>query len=203
VDKQEFLARLWPDTVVEEAALAENISRLRRALGEGEGQRLIATVPKRGYRFEAAVRTLDGDAAPLQPAAAADPEPAPTAAAPGPPRARAWPRWTLPLVGALALAAAAGVAWKRSGRASSAPPIHSLAVLPLENLSHDPEQEYFADGMTDELVTHLARIRALRVISRTSASRLCSCGVRRTEMWRAMSRASSPCRSTASPSGRS
>ena len=46
--------------------------------------------------------------------------------------------------------------------------IHSLAVLPLENLSQDPEQEYFADGITDELITQLAKIGALRVVSRTS-----------------------------------
>ncbi len=48
------------------------------------------------------------------------------------------------------------------------PQIHSLAVLPLENLSHDPEQEYFADGMTEALITYIAKIRALRVTSRTS-----------------------------------
>lgn len=47
-------------------------------------------------------------------------------------------------------------------------PIRSIAVLPLENLSGDPNQEYFADGMTDELITDLATISALRVISRTS-----------------------------------
>jgi TolB-like protein len=48
-------------------------------------------------------------------------------------------------------------------------PIRSLAVLPLENLSNDASQDYFADGMTDELITHLGRISAIRVISRTSA----------------------------------
>src|SRR6266851_4396431 len=47
--------------------------------------------------------------------------------------------------------------------------MESLAVLPLENLSHDPEQEYFADGLTDSLITQLARISALRVVSRTTA----------------------------------
>ena len=46
--------------------------------------------------------------------------------------------------------------------------IESMAVLPLENLSHDPAQDYFADGMTDELITTLAKVGALRVISRTS-----------------------------------
>ncbi len=53
----------------------------------------------------------------------------------------------------------------------SSPKIQSLAVLPLENLSNDPEQEYFADGMTDQLITNLAQISALKVISRTSAIR--------------------------------
>jgi eukaryotic-like serine/threonine-protein kinase len=57
---------------------------------------------------------------------------------------------------------------KWSLRGTSAAPIHSLAVLPLENLSRDPAEEYFADGMTEELTTQLAQISALRVISRTS-----------------------------------
>jgi TolB-like protein/Tfp pilus assembly protein PilF len=57
----------------------------------------------------------------------------------------------------------------RTNAASQISSIRSLAVLPLENLSRDPEQEYFADGMTDELTTELARIGALRVVSRTSA----------------------------------
>jgi serine/threonine protein kinase/tetratricopeptide (TPR) repeat protein len=61
-------------------------------------------------------------------------------------------------------------AWQGRARAASQiPGIRSLVVLPLENLSHDPEQDYFADGMTDELTTELAHISALRVVSRTSA----------------------------------
>jgi TolB-like protein/Tfp pilus assembly protein PilF len=85
----------------------------------------------------------------------------------------------MPIASLTALLAVAGPlsflkvrAWQARTKATSQiPSIRSLAVLPLENLSRDPEQEYFADGMTDELTTELAHISALRVVSRTSAMR--------------------------------
>jgi eukaryotic-like serine/threonine-protein kinase len=86
-----------------------------------------------------------------------------------------WKRAGLAAAIGLVLLAGALVALNVGGlrsRWSPAPKkerIESLAVLPLENFSHDPEQNYFADGMTDELITNLAKIRGLRVISRTSA----------------------------------
>src|SRR6202020_571005 len=75
-------------------------------------------------------------------------------------------RWRLAAVVALCLAAVAA-GWLLASRHVSVP-IRSLAVLPLDNLSGDPSQEYFADGMTDELITELARVPNLRVVSRTS-----------------------------------
>src|SRR6202158_297894 len=61
IEKEEFMRQLWPETFVEESALAETISRLRRALGNAEGQRFIATVSKHGYRFLAVVRRVAGE----------------------------------------------------------------------------------------------------------------------------------------------
>jgi TolB-like protein/DNA-binding winged helix-turn-helix (wHTH) protein/Tfp pilus assembly protein PilF len=146
VTKDELMAAVWPDTVVEENNLTQSVSVLRRTLGERpDGTPYIETVARRGYRFRANVVE---------------------ASVPRAPHRRAT---VLGAVAAIALALGLGV-WVRSslqspGRSS----VRSLAVLPLENLSGDPAQEYFADGMTDELTTRLARIGALRVISRTSS----------------------------------
>jgi len=71
------------------------------------------------------------------------------------------------LIGVLFAANVGG--WRARLLGNRGPAIRSIAVLPMENLSHDPEQEYFVDGMTDELTTDLSKIGALRVISRTSA----------------------------------
>jgi len=103
------------------------------------------------------------------------PEPSSAQSAAAPPVSSPWRRWSR-LLAALGVAVLAIVAigvisgrWRKrvADRAPSGN-IQSVAVLPLENLSHDPEQEYFADGMTDALITDLAKIHALRVISRTS-----------------------------------
>lgn len=96
VEKDEFMRRVWPGTFVEDAALAESVSRLRRALGEPDGQALIVTVPKRGYRFVAEVRTIPA----TEPIGAGG---SPEAAAPG--GARASPARSLAIALGLAILA--------------------------------------------------------------------------------------------------
>ena len=85
--------------------------------------------------------------------------------------------WIPGIIAAVVVLAAAIIAANVGGlrerifNRASAPGIHSLAVLPLENLSGDPQQQYFADGMTEELTTELSQVSSLRVVSRTSAMR--------------------------------
>jgi TolB-like protein/DNA-binding winged helix-turn-helix (wHTH) protein len=159
LEKEELLSKVWPGTFVEESNLAQHISILRKALQDGEdGFRYIETVPKRGYRFIAEVRELGG----ASPEDGALPENEP-------PRLR-FRSLTLAIAGLAVLMAALILTpplWKRL-RSSFPDPIQSLAVLPLRNLSGDPAQDYFAEGMTEALITDLARIPGLKVISRTS-----------------------------------
>jgi TolB-like protein/DNA-binding winged helix-turn-helix (wHTH) protein len=170
IQKEEFLKTLWPNTVVEEVALAHNVSQLRKALKDPiENPRFIETVPKRGYRFIASVRVRSGPALQLAPSPTIAEQPVAVQHAPRSPRAIAGA-----LVAGLLLVAwmAAYIYLPHAGKrdAAALPAIHSLAVLPLENLSGDKEQEYFADGITDALITDLAQIGSLHVISRTSAA---------------------------------
>src|SRR5262249_9336718 len=136
---------------------------------------VIETVRGRGYLFNTEVRWIADEVAGSPPA-----EPAVPSAAASPPEGAAvaptgssgpLPRALL-VAGALSLpgiGVLTGIYRSRHlSRSDPGPPIRALAVLPLENLSHDPEQEYFADAMTDDLITELSKISALRVISRTS-----------------------------------
>jgi TolB-like protein/DNA-binding winged helix-turn-helix (wHTH) protein/Flp pilus assembly protein TadD len=194
VTKDEILSRVWPDTVVEENNLVVQISALRKALGEDRD--LIRTVSGRGYRFVAEIRTsapssdaetrIDDGAA-----AASSSLPTPVSGLIGrgtefekvsdlpagvvdlidvstaprrSPRLLVWRLFALGLV----LVAVASVSWILYSRNQASLEIRSIAVLPFESLSGDASQDYFADGMTDELITDLGQISTLRVISRTS-----------------------------------
>jgi TolB-like protein/DNA-binding winged helix-turn-helix (wHTH) protein/cytochrome c-type biogenesis protein CcmH/NrfG len=194
VDKQELLESVWPDTFVEENTLTRTIANLRRQLGDSSrDSKLIETVPTRGYRFIAAVEIMPAPGTVPSPAPAPEPsgqteylvarsetavdaesvtnakaisESLPTSTA-GMPRIGIPRRRWLLLAGCLSLVAILGL-WIWYGRLHTEAPIHSLAVLPLEDLSPGTREDYFADGTTDELITELARIPGLRVVSRTS-----------------------------------
>jgi TolB-like protein/DNA-binding winged helix-turn-helix (wHTH) protein/Tfp pilus assembly protein PilF len=168
VEKDELMRLVWPDTVVEENNLNQTISALRKALGEDPTQhRYIVTVPGRGYRFVGPVNgsPVSAGAVSERQAAQAD---RPTSTQRKPKR-----RSLVLLTLAVLILAAASVTYlvirrHREATDTSVAAIKSLAVLPLDNLSHDPAEDYFADGMTDELITELGQIATLRVISRTS-----------------------------------
>jgi TolB-like protein/DNA-binding winged helix-turn-helix (wHTH) protein/Tfp pilus assembly protein PilF len=162
VRKQEILDAVWADAAVTESALTRSVGLLRKTLDDDSREpRFIETVPTAGYRFIAHVDTTANDE-PTTIQSLTPPTPSPRAQTSHTPRSH----FRLAAILVACLAAVATV-WLLASRHQSAP-IRSLAVLPLDNLSGDPSQEYFADGMTDELITELARIPNLRVVSRTS-----------------------------------
>jgi adenylate cyclase len=115
--KDEIMKAIWPDTLVEENNLNQNISILRRVLGDGRTEpRYIATVPGYGYQFVAKVRSSRERSSALSPADGA-----------------------------------------------------SIAVLPFTNLSADSSNQYFCDGLAEELINALAKLEQIRVVARTSA----------------------------------
>ena len=189
VARQELMTAVWPGTFVEDNNLSSNISILRKQLGmAGDGGDYIQTVPKRGYRFVAAVQQVEaqppvvssGLPVPSAPAVSSGQEvsaetaPDKVSAFETGKRALRLPRLVVGasaglLVLGLALAFAYRVGWrgKPPGPGTEAR-IGAIAVLPLENLSGDPLQEYFADGITEALTADLAQIGNLKVIARAS-----------------------------------
>jgi TolB-like protein/DNA-binding winged helix-turn-helix (wHTH) protein/Flp pilus assembly protein TadD len=179
VTREEFRRRLWSaDTFVDfDHSLNTSITKLRQALDDdADNPRFVATAGRRGYRFIAPVAappdpTLAGTAETEQPIVGSGGAERDSQA---PSTARTESRRRVPTIGValivLALATASA-AWRYTHRRVQMPLGRiMLAVLPFENLTGDPEQEYFADGLTDELITQLGRLRPdrLGVIARTS-----------------------------------
>lgn len=171
VMRSEIAQHLWDGEVFVDTEHGINTAarKVRQALGDNpDTPRFLHTVPGKGYRFEGATAKIDASTAAgtLPDAEAGKGMPV---AAP----AHSWPkRWVVVLCGAVAAAVVAVLALNARGGSlfdhTTRPPVHSLAVLPIENLSGDPGQNYLAEGMTDELTTMLAKDSTLRVISRTS-----------------------------------
>jgi TolB-like protein/DNA-binding winged helix-turn-helix (wHTH) protein len=186
VEKEAFLKQLWPNVFVEESSLAQNISVLRKVLGDdGNGSKFIETVPKRGYRFVAEVREAveeslgagNGGGAqertPLSVVQTAGQERPSAAGAQGAKWHSARVGLYITLIAIMVIALGASyVFWQRlHAQARSVAHRAMLAVLPFQNLSGDRAQEYVSDGLTEEMITQLGRMdpQQLGVIARTSA----------------------------------
>ena len=131
VGKEELTNAIWKGRAVSDAALTTRLGVARTAIGDsGEEQRLIKTLPRKGWRFVGLVQEAQGPAA-------------------------------------SALAVESPVEPSKAGLALPDKP--SIAVLPFQNMSGDPEQEYFADGMVEDIITGLSRFKSLFVIARNSS----------------------------------
>jgi TolB-like protein/DNA-binding winged helix-turn-helix (wHTH) protein len=168
VSKEELIQGVWPRGFVDESNLTKHIWLIRRALGEGDqGGEFIETVPKIGYRFIAPVIRGVSPVATLQTPQVIESE-----------RRNARYGWRagIALAGLLAIAAVVVLgmhswssSYKGAQTAAVAKSDKSIAVLPFLDMSEKKDQEYFADGMAEEIIDLLVKIPGLKVISRTSS----------------------------------
>lgn len=163
ISREQLEADAWAGTVVGYDALASSILKLRKALGDSTRQpRYIETVSKRGYRLVAPV-TFD------------EPGASDTSATPSSPKNRSR-SWRVGAIAALVLAAVVTVAVvlvERAGVRSTdtGPHLKTLAVMPFANISNHPENEYFVEGITDDIITNLSGLSDVLVISRSATYR--------------------------------
>jgi TolB-like protein/DNA-binding winged helix-turn-helix (wHTH) protein/Tfp pilus assembly protein PilF len=171
VTREELRGQLWPaDTFVDfDHSLHNAVGRIREVLGDSaETPRYVETLPRRGYRFIAKVEEVPvGKPGRVAKQSRNGHGELATAAAAVGSKPRASRILAVALLACVAIAIVGWLGWQRFHVKSPAP-IRSIAVLPMGNFSGDTAQEYFADGMTEELITELSRIQNVKVISRTS-----------------------------------
>ena len=175
VAQDELLQALWPDTYVNPEVLRKYILDIRKILGDRPDKpTFIETLPKRGYRFVANVDDGPADPSPLSASAALDeavlsePSASPQATLLDEGQPRTWP--ILGAASILIIAAIAIYFWSgRNKHNAHAPNSASVAVLPFSDMSPDKDQEYFSDGLTEELIGNLTKISGLKVAARSSA----------------------------------
>jgi TolB-like protein/DNA-binding winged helix-turn-helix (wHTH) protein len=182
VTKEELLKAVWGDTFVEEGNLTQDISHLRKALGDvSEDGRLIVTIARKGYQFTAAVTVAEAADRPTRAAVHAStpdglradrPPVLETPANQAVPEApRHWQKAAVVGASAVLLVIVSVASWRNvASLAPSRSQKTMLAVLPFENLTGDPSKEYLAEGLTEETISQLGRLnpQQLDVIARTS-----------------------------------
>jgi TolB-like protein/DNA-binding winged helix-turn-helix (wHTH) protein/Tfp pilus assembly protein PilF len=153
ISKDELVKAIWPGIYVEEDALTHCVSEVRRAIGDSE-RRIIKTVPRRGYLFVAPVSLRASESGSIASSVIAPVDPRSLEKAPS------------------HVAPASGLGTEArpidSKPMLALPDKPSIVVLPLANISDDGQQEYFSDGVTEEIITALSRFRSLFVIARNS-----------------------------------
>src|SRR5271168_256282 len=170
VTREELRAQIWKaDTFVDfDHSLHNAIARIRDVLGDSaKAPRYIETLPRRGYRFIGPVETVK-ISLPLASAQSKQPSEVSAEVRPSGPHA------LLAFATLIVVVLIGSVFWLEqmaTPPTSAAPRLDSIAVLPLDNLSGDASEDFFVDGMTDQLITDLAKVGSLRVISRTSVMR--------------------------------
>ena len=162
VSKEELMKRVWPDTFVEEGNLTQNISLLRKALGETPGgAQFIETVPRRGYRFVATISEKETETTDFAPVVSAE---LPAAAVTSTPNRRT-PAFVL--AAALVIVGIIGVMYFTSKAGGNTEAIGSIAVLPFVDESADPDAEYINDKIAESLINSLSKLPQLRVVPRS------------------------------------
>jgi TolB-like protein/DNA-binding winged helix-turn-helix (wHTH) protein/Tfp pilus assembly protein PilF len=174
VTKDELMKAVWPDTIVEESNLTQTIFMIRKALGETSDLRYILTVQGQGYRFLFPVRESENEALEMEarvplPEARSVPEP------PSPSNSRRAGGSRMALVvcaaaGLVLIVASAIWLWRSRHRPAASAGKTMLAVLPFANFTGDPGEDYFSDGLTEEMISQLGDLDPdhLGVIARTS-----------------------------------
>jgi DNA-binding winged helix-turn-helix (wHTH) protein/TolB-like protein/Tfp pilus assembly protein PilF len=166
VAKDDLMKRVWPNTFVEEGNLTQNISLLRKALGESPGGvQFIETVPRRGYRFVGdASRSWSEKPVPPQ-------EPPPPVVSIPDTNGQTAAKKRTPLyavaAGVVVLAIIGVVYFTGRGKAGELAPIQSIAVLPFVHESSDPDAEYINDKIAESLINSLSKLPQLRVVPRS------------------------------------
>jgi TolB-like protein/DNA-binding winged helix-turn-helix (wHTH) protein len=156
IPREELMGRLWPNVVVSDDALTRCLYELRRQLAQAGGnddyRAMVETLPKRGYRLNGTVEPLAAPAGP-----------------PGSRRIGSTVAWVAGTVALIGLALVAAFLWRPFTPQRNAAPQYSIAVLPFLDMSEAQDQQYFADGLAEEILDRLSQSKNLRVIARTSS----------------------------------